>query len=62
MKKLLLLLLLASCSKPDCQEEIAQAKAQYEKAMQLAGSNWSASVEVTKQYQNKINQINNNCN
>ena len=62
MKKLLLLLLLTSCSKPDCESERAELKAQYDKAMQYAGSSWSAGFEITKQYEQKLKEINNNCN
>ena len=35
---------------------------EYEKAMQYAGGSWSAGFEITKQYKEKLNRINNNCN
>jgi len=63
MQKLLLLLLITftvSCSN-DCDELKEQAKQQYLKSLKYAGSNSSAILEVTRQYNEKINKINNDC-
>lgn len=64
MKKILVLLavVLFGCSKPDCDEQIDSLNKEYEKAMQYAGGSWSAGFEITKQYKEKLNRINNNCN
>jgi hypothetical protein len=62
MKKILILLLLVSCSKPDCKEQIDQVTKQYLNSLQLIGDSSSAGIELTRQYNNKINQINSNCN
>jgi len=64
MKKLLLLLsvVLLGCSKPDCDAEIEALNKEYARALSMTGSSWSASMEVTKQYREKLNKINNNCN
>lgn len=66
MKNLLRLIVLVlftiSCSKPDCDEEIDALNKEYARALSLTGSSWSASAEVTKQYNEKLNKIKNNCN
>ena len=59
MKKLLLLtaILLASCNK-NCDAELQRINEQYASAMANAGPSQAARNEITRQYNDKVNDLN----
>jgi|JI9StandDraft_1071089.scaffolds.fasta_scaffold44993_6 hypothetical protein len=62
MKKLLILsiLIFSSCQK-NCDEEKEQVTKQYYNAIAQSGFNQTAIDKLTREYNSKINELNNRC-
>jgi len=64
MKKLILIIviIMSSCSNVDCDEEKKQLTEKYNQAIQNAGGSFPAIEQITAQYQQKMNELNERCN
>ena len=63
MKYLLIILtlLLLSCTKNTCDEQLADALVQYNKALGYTGGSVAAVNQIKQQYEDKVKSIKENC-